>query len=201
MEAKARQSLGNEASLRASSLGNYGPTDAEYQKELAALTKIIGVLNDDTKMKENLESNGRREIREVKKYEDELALKKSEFKLNKKKFEYQMEADKIKNDLELAKINYQIQSDKYRNELELKKVELQQQTDRINQDIQRLESRNRLICSIITSTIPVLLVQIPALIIERNMGYRCLNMEYVDNGITPRTTNEAIKNIKNFIRK
>lgn len=152
-------------------------------------------------MTENLESNNRKESREVKRYEDELSLKKAELKLNKKKFDYQMAADNIRNELELAKLNYQKESDRLKNEIELKKIELQQRTNIINQDIQRLESINRLACSIISSIVPVLLVQLPALIIERNMGYRCLNMEYVDNGITPRTTNEAIKNIKNFLKK
>lgn len=116
-------------------------------------------------------------------------------------FHDELELKRENNYLEHEKFEHQIKNDEERQAFEHEKFEHQKKVDEYNIEVAKKESRNRLIIALVTTLVPILLVEVPALIITRNHGYRALAMEYIDNGIEPRQCADAFKDVKKYLKK
>lgn len=189
MNEKSKKSLTAELELQSSNLGSHGPNDDEYGKVLNSVVKINHMIEEDTKVSTDREFQEKRFALEEKKFEEELALKKKEFKFEKDKFDHQTQNDTIKNQIALEQLH-----------LEQKKLEIQINNDRANRDIQKKESWLKFGIEL-ASLVVFTGIQVAIIAFEHNMGIKALNMEYIDNGMTPKRTLEAAKNVRTFLMR
>lgn len=196
MEQKIKSSIEEELKLQSSNLGNYGPDDPVYAKALAAVTKLNSIVNEDEKLKKESENQTERLELEKQKIKDSKSLERLRLNLEKDKFDHQVAQDNIRNELERSKIDLEIKNI----ELNMKKIESDIEIARENARVQRDSDRNRLVITLI-GTIGGLLIEGIAIAAQIGMGNKSLALEYVDNGITPKKTNEAIRCLNDFIKK
>lgn len=148
----------------------------EYQKKLNTIIKLSGVaerMNKNKEVKKNLD-------------EEKFELQKLQAKHNKKleedKFEFQKAQADISNELAREKINNDLRRDVVQNEKESK------------------ERKLRLVLGVLGIVIPSG-IQLVSLIFYNRLAVRTLNMEYIDNGVSPRLFGESMKNVNQFIKK
>ena len=196
MEQKLKKSIQDEISLQASILGNHVVTDPEYMKALMSVVKLNGMLVEDEKLQREKENQERRFALEEKKAKDSKSLERAKLNLEKAKLEHQIEQDKIKVDIE--KTNQEIQLKNI--EVNLKKIDSDLAIAKLNADTQRASDRSRLILTLI-GTGGGLLLELGAIIFQYCLGTKSVALEYIDNGITPKKTSEAIRSLNDFVKK
>ena len=149
---------------------------------------------------------------------DENALKQDQFQLNKdhvyaqdkleeNRFKQQVKDNSERNELAKKQFEQQVKDNSERNELErlkleIEKMRLDMQREDLNQ--KKIDSRNdmrfRLITFGVTTVIGLAEVVIP-LMVYRKLAYTNLNLIYRDEGRPSNDYKDAIKNVKQMIKR
>ena len=149
---------------------------------------------------------------------DENALKQDQFQLNKdhvyaqdkleeNRFKQQVKDNSERNELAKKQFEQQVKDNSERNELErlkleIEKMRLDMQCEDLNQ--KKIDSRNdmrfRLITFGVTTVIGLAEVVIP-LMVYRKLAYTNLNLIYRDEGRPSNDYKDAIKNVKQMIKR
>lgn len=196
MDQKSKTSIQSELQLQASILGNYLSSETEYEKAMNAVGKLNNLIVEDEKLTNESEVQAERLKLEEKKIKDSKSVAKAQLKLEEEKFEYQKTQDAAKMQLEETKL-----------EIEMKNIELNQR--KLESDIRIAEmnykkdiasERNRLIITMV-GALGGLLIQGFAIFVQVSIANKSLALEYCDNGITPKKTAEAYREVCSFIKK
>lgn len=171
MQNQNKDELEKEIKILISKLGNYDPTSDEYKATLEALTKLTRVLEPLNKR----ETDDIRASLEDEKFHQEIEHRKEQTLLDKER-------------------------------LSVEKKRLEDETFNKNRELSIKEkSDKRLFWLTLAGTIvPATIGIVSNIIAIRNynkLAIRALNMEYIDNSITPRSYNECMNNINKFVSK
>lgn len=135
---------------------------------------------------------------ELEKIKTENSDRFEQARLEIEKLKLELENNKYVFTMEQAKVDNQIKA----SELKIKDFEAGLKRDQV--ELSKKAERNKLIIAGITVGVPAAVGLISNIICIRNynkLAVRALNMEYIDNNITPRSYTEAMNNVKNFISK
>lgn len=179
---KNKEELEREISLLISKLGNYGPTDSEHDATLTALNKATHAL--DTLTKCDLEES-----------KAELENDRFEQEVSNREKQFQNEAAKIENDKQINEEKLALDKERLLNETAAKNRELA-----LKEKADKRTFWLTLAGTLVPVTISVV-TNIVAMRFYNRLAVRALNMEYIDNSITPRSYNECMSNINKFVSK
>lgn len=168
----------------------------EYENKLKAVKNELNVIETINK----IETENKKTIFDKEARERELDLNEERLNFEKEKFnadqEYKNNQLKLeKEKIELSKNEFKLKSASEQNNYELKEREFiaKQSFD-----------KKQLIVTVAVAAVPAVIGLVSNLIAIRHynkLAIRALNMEYIDNSITPRSYNECMNNIKNFVSK
>lgn len=179
-----KESLEQEMELLSSNLGNFeGKANSEeYKATLSALDRESKILDTITK---NLSEEAKSNL-DQKRYENDVKFKDKQHRLDLKRLNQEQRL----NDEKLA-----FEKDKFQKESAIKVKELQ---------LKEKSDKTHLILEVLGITLPIvgtIVTNVIAMRFYNKLAVRALNMEYIDNSITPRSYNECMSNIQKFVSK
>lgn len=189
MRSKIRTDLGKELNTLVSDLRTRKPDEVEYRNDLIAINKEVQFI--DTLSKIQLSEDRAKFERE--RYEDEREAKEMQHNFEMEKEDRANIRDKERFDLDKKKFEFEKALRENEYDLKVKELKLKEKNDKRN-----------LIISVTACAVPAVLGIVSNVIAMRyynRLAVRALNMEYIDNSITPRSYNEAMSNINKFMSK
>ena len=193
-------------------------TQAERGAALGNLQKLTNIVgNEEKRIDENALKQDQFQLNKDHVYAQDK-LEENRFKqqvkdnserneLAKKQFEQQVKDNSERNELAKKQFEQQVKDNSERNELErlkleIEKMRLDMQREDLNQ--KKIDSRNdmrfRLITFGVTTVIGLAEVVIP-LMVYRKLAYTNLNLIYRDEGRPSNDYKDAIKNVKQMIKR
>lgn len=164
----------------------------EYENKLKAVKNELNVIETINK----IETENKKTIFDKEAREREIELKERQLNFDKEKFNADQEHKNNQLKLEKEKIDVE----KLKISMEEKSLELKQSEIIVKQNF----DKKQLIVTVAVAAVPAVIGLVSNLIAIRHynkLAIRALNMEYIDNSITPRSYNECMNNIKNFVSK
>lgn len=164
----------------------------EYENKLKAVKNELNVIETINK----IETENKKTIFDKEAREREIELKERQLNFDKEKFNADQEYKNNQLKLEKEKIDVE----KLKISMEEKSLELKQSEIIVKQNF----DKKQLIVTVAVAAVPAVIGLVSNLIAIRHynkLAIRALNMEYIDNSITPRSYNECMNNIKNFVSK
>ena len=198
MQKKLIKELENEVSCNIRELASIDATNEcnEYNDKIKQIRAQLAVV--DQCKKQELEKN--RFDYEQDKTQRELDLRERQLNLEEAKFNKDLENKKEQLKLDRDKFELDKDSFKLKRSIEEKNLELKER-ELISK---QANDRKQLITTIVVAAVPAaigLIGNIIAINKYNRLAMRALNMEYIDNAITPRSYNDCMNNIKNFVSK
>lgn len=193
-------------------------TQAERAAALGNLQKLTSIVSneekrkDDTAFKQDQAQLNKDHVYFQEKLEEDRFKQQTKDnseknELAKKQFEQQVKNDSIKNEIEKLRLDLQAKDISDKNALEQLRLKIEEERLDIQREElvqRRIDSRNdmrfRLITFGITTVIGLAEVIIP-LVVYRKLAYTNLNLIYKDEGRPTNDYKDAIKNVKQMIKR